>query len=353
MARSATAALLVAMLGASVARAQSDGPIELSWRAPVGCPTEADVRQEITRALGGPPPSSSKRRVRALAVVEGGTLRWSLRVATEVDGQRGSRSLEGSSCAALAEAAALIVALAFDADAVAAAQAKQGPRESAARDPGTEGDPREPNAQGGPIPAAVAPSSPVPAARIPASSTVVSRRSTVASSRQSRSFTLLTGADSGAHLGALPGPAVGFGGFVGLEVWRVRIEVLATYWLEQSASVRGGSGGDFDLFTVLSSGCFLFASGRLQLGPCLGLELGRMGARGFGVDNPGSSAIPWVAPYVGALGTLRIVGPLALRVGAGAIVPVSRPRWVLVRVGEVDQPGPVSGRGLLGLEVRW
>ena len=93
--------------------------------------------------------------------------------------------------------------------------------------------------------------------------------------------------------------------------------------------------------------------GPVELGPRAGLELGRIHAAGFGVDHPGEASVLWVALRAGASGTLAVAGPLGLRLDLGLAVPLSRPRWVLERVGPVDRPAAATARGALGLEARF
>jgi len=82
------------------------------------------VEALIHRLLGGQAKSLAARRVSARAVVTGAKGDWTLRMTTAAGKTPGQRTLHGSSCDELADAAALIVALAFDPEAVAKAGAR-------------------------------------------------------------------------------------------------------------------------------------------------------------------------------------------------------------------------------------
>jgi hypothetical protein len=154
-----------------------------------------------------------------------------------------------------------------------------------------------------------------------------------------------------ADAGALPSVAIGFGGALGLDLGPVRVELGGGYWLPQSQAVApDGAGGDFDFASGYLQGCPGWRSGRWRLGGCGGLELGWMRAQGTGVVRLGEASALWAAVRFGAVGTVLIIEPLALRLDLGALVPLSRPVWVLDNVGVVDQPGPVTARVALGIE---
>ncbi|MEJ7732636.1 MAG: hypothetical protein WKG00_25965 [Polyangiaceae bacterium] len=142
----AGALILAGTVAASAQPASTDDPIELRWSAPSACPDAAGVRAEMDRLLGGKPSAASGKRLRASAEVfasEAGG--WRLKLHTESDGAAGERSLRDDSCTALADTAALILAMAFDPEAVAA-QAERARAAGAA--PGTQppGGPAAPTA---------------------------------------------------------------------------------------------------------------------------------------------------------------------------------------------------------------
>ena len=88
-----------------------------------------------------------------------------------------------------------------------------------------------------------------------------------------------------------------------------------------------------------------------EIGPCLGFELGRLHASGFGVSNPGEGSTLWAAIDGGGVLALRLAAPLALVLRLGAAVPLLRPSFVLENVGPVFRPPAVAARGESGVEL--
>jgi hypothetical protein len=118
---------------------------------------------------------------------------------------------------------------------------------------------------------------------------------------------------------------------------------------------RPTAGGDVDLLAGLVVTCrdlALFKS-PIELGPCAGIEVGRIHAAGFGVRTPSEASQLWVAPRVGGMITwapLRLLG-LVLRLEAA--FPLDRPRFVLEEVGAVHRPSVAVGRAEAGVELRF
>src|SRR5271154_6099768 len=97
---------------ALVIDAEADEPrMALAWNAPGACPDEASVRASVAQLLTG-----SSATVAGRADVSHAGERW--QVVVTMNG--GERRLEADSCRALADATALIVAMAVDPERVAA-----------------------------------------------------------------------------------------------------------------------------------------------------------------------------------------------------------------------------------------
>lgn len=111
-------------------------------------------------------------------------------------------------------------------------------------------------------------------------------------------------------------------------------------------------GGDFDFFAFSAQACPGYELDPVEVAFCLGLEIGRMGAAGYGVDLPETRRVVWLALPFGVTGAYRIVDPLAVRLDLGAAVPFGRPRWTLTGIGEVDRPAVIAARAGLGLELQ-
>ena len=89
--------------------------LTLTWQAPAGCPAPVDVEAQVARLIGGPSRLPSGKHIDATAVVRSSSPdRWSVELATSMDGAVGRRNLAGDSCASVSSAAALILALMID-----------------------------------------------------------------------------------------------------------------------------------------------------------------------------------------------------------------------------------------------
>ncbi|NUO52845.1 MAG: hypothetical protein HOV80_28705 [Polyangiaceae bacterium] len=323
--------------------ALADDPISFTWQTPAGCPAAEAVVRESIRLLGGK--TKEGRNVAGEAVVEKTADGFRVRLTTRIDGEQGSRELDGATCTSIANAVALILALSYDPNGVVADPA--GPSEIGPSDtPGTGTTaPVEPKKQ----PPASNRTEP-PKDREPKDS---SKTSDSDSDGEGSWLGGAVAALVSADIGALPVPTVGFGGAAGLQLAWMRIELAGRYWLPQSETLEGGAGGNFEFATGELRGCPGYTWKPVTVGGCAGVELGRMAAEGFGVDRAEEASALWAAARLGGLVSVQVVGPLALRLDLGVSIPFDRPRWVLDRVGLVDQPAPVTARGETGAELRF
>jgi len=111
-ARCIAASAILTSLVAGPARAAE--PVELRWHAPPGCPSREQVLAEVTRLVAKAP----EKPLRARAIVTTDEQGFRVQIALEGSAQ-GARTLRARSCASLARATALIVALAIDPQAAA------------------------------------------------------------------------------------------------------------------------------------------------------------------------------------------------------------------------------------------
>lgn len=84
-------------------------PLDFTWTAPDTCPTQAQVVEQLSRAVDSEGKELPALTARALVQQEGSA--WRLELTTEMDGRRGTRQLEADSCDGLARAATLVLAL--------------------------------------------------------------------------------------------------------------------------------------------------------------------------------------------------------------------------------------------------
>lgn len=388
-------------LAASGVRAQSPGPrVVLRWSAPAECSSASEVVAEVDRILG-PSGARPARPVEVDAKVTGASGAYTVRVETaSADGPR-VRTLQGHTCAALADATALLIALVIDPSAVPPAPravvvpASPEPAPSGSPDAGGPSTPPAPTPAPPNAPAATAAAvasaaptasatpvasaarttraprasartarapAPARASGAPPSSEDAAARSSsrAADSRAAREGMVLAGAFrlaawAGGDAGSLPTVAPGFGADAAVVLRHVRVAAgFAAYPARERVvdSVRG-FGGRVGLVTGWGGGCGVVAPRAFELGACADLEVGSLAASGFRVSDPSEGASLWVAPRLGGLFAWFPWDSAGLRLRFGAAVPLSRPTFVLRNVGAVDRPGAVVGRMDGGFEARF
>ncbi|MDB5216346.1 MAG: putative secreted protein [Myxococcaceae bacterium] len=298
----AAAAVILCLAAPATARAA-----DLEWVAPSGCSSRESVLDAVTRALGSSS-TADVGAIRARAVVESSGRGWRVQLSTA----NGERTLAADTCEQLAEAVALILALAVE-----PARATAQPEERAA--------PPEPEKE----------------AALPASTAA-------------KASLLAIGAGQVADFGTMPSAAAGAEIFAAIRVPPLRIEVAGALWAPQRQSVVGTSaGGELMLISGVAHGCFLPVLDRFELGGCVGAGVDSMNANAFGpiVVSRGSGA--WIVLAGEARVGLSLLPWLAIHAGFGLQVPVTRPSFVIEGVGQVHRPAPLSGRQALTLEARF
>jgi hypothetical protein len=340
----AAAAVAGSLIGRP-ARGQAPVPLDLSWSAPPGCPGEGSVGGAVARLLEGSSQSGSRVRVDAVVTQRAGG--WTLTLTTTRDGAVGHRAMKADSCAAVADAAALIIALAIDPVHVV---------EPATVAAGSAPPPPPPPPPSPPaMPPIVAPAPPAPP--------------TVAAPRPPpppRARPIALGVALAGDVGSLPAPAYGIEVSAAWVLRRLRLEAYAAYWPAQTATVSlpgvfGTLSADVYLADGGVLGCYaVVATPRWRLEPCAALELGALGASGsgLGVSTPGASF--WAAARVDARATLRIADRVALVGGLGVAVPLNRQPMTETGPGAngpstvtVFETGSVAGRAVVGPELRF
>ena len=279
-------ALAAAASANGTAYAEATTQFDLQWHVPEGCPKRDAARDIIDQALGDPGAAGRSRIVVRVTITELERERWNADIWLYGAAGSGERSVAGASCAQVAQAAALIVALAI------------------AATPGSEHQ------------AATAPNTRAQSA-----------------SNERTSYTL--GAAIVADFGSLPRPQPDPGVAIelGVQSARLRAELALATWLPRSVNddALTGSGGDFNLLAGAVRGCLdvlaLPDEHALRVGPCLGVEVGTVIGRGFGLSKRQTTIAFW---GLGSLGlAVNYLGWAPLRVGGlGELgVPAHRPAW--------------------------
>lgn len=317
----------------------------LVWHAPTGCPGEPELRAQVDALLAGAPAGVGRNVTIELRVepLPGG--RWRLDAAMRGPGIEGRRSLEADRCHELAEAAALLSAIAVY-PALASGPADAPP---AAVVPAAPPAPRDPAPVMAPPPEAPAivsadssdmplkpPSTPAPAAWPP------------------QRWPLAVAVGPG--FGVLPGvsavlsASAGFGG----RGWSVALR--QTFWLPRDLPAPGDPtvGGRVWLWATGLRACGIPTLGRVELPLCAGVEAGVLTGSGTGDLQPARTVTSaWAAASAGPGLAVRVAPRLALTLGVDVLVVLAYPRLQIPGRGTVCCDARVGAIASAGLELRF
>lgn len=282
--------LLAALALAPAAASAQDLPVALTWRAPPTCP----AREVVLTRVGQLRAAQASPRLDATATVtRRPDARWRVRIETP----SGVRVLQARDCAQLAEATAVVLALALDDLAPTPVLAAARPTLPASVEQVSDVE-RPPALRPAPPPPRPAP--------------VALRAALVAG--------------VGFDARALPGGAWSAGLAAVWTLDALRVEI--------SPSVAGSVGdGAFDglRLTAMTRACVV-SGGVARLGLCAAFVGGWLRVRARDVDLAADGNAPWAA--FGASLLARLGGPrVAAVVTLDAFAPVARPRFV-VRGGD-------------------
>jgi hypothetical protein len=319
-------ALSVLLVVPRVARAEAP-PVDaaIAWSAPPECPDEAALRAEVGRLLARPLGHSGETtQVRGeVARDPGASGRYRLRLSITRAGVLKERQLDGETCAQVTDAAAVVLALAIDAEAL----------------------PTEPPSPVDPPPAALIEVAPRPAGQGRASAAPAAP-----SLRARWDVAALAGVDSV----SLPAPAAGLGLGVGLGLGADRIELRAMAWLPRRAMPGSPFGADVALYAAGLRYCRWLFRGMLDLAPCGGLEAGALvaSAVGGGIAPMSSGLGRWLDPQLGLLGVFRPTPRFSVSLAADGLASIFRDQFVILGAGDVYRPPAATFRASLGVHVR-
>lgn len=352
----ALAIVAIGMMTASPARAE----LNLRWDAPSNCPRRDEVLDRI-RALAG----SSFDRFEGLSAegrIARSNGRYWLTLSVRDGRQHRKRVITSDSCANLAGAAAIALALLLGVETNAPDTSTQSgaPGQTAPQD--REPEQAERNIRG------------TGAGRAEQESEREGKDGDRRSDERNRDRASMDGPATpdrpsarrwnvlirapilAADLGPLPDPSVGVGLGVGIgyESWRF----LLLGHLYRGQTIGAGdpgaafaAGADLERATAQLAICRGWRSAPFEIAPCLGLAVERISASGFGQGvAPKTQSAVWVAPSAGAVLHWNALKSLAWFVGVHGDLELSRPRIVIDGLGEIGQLGAVSARVATGLE---
>ena len=85
----------------------------------------------------------------------------------------------------------------------------------------------------------------------------------------------------------------------------------------------------------------------------LGAELGAMRGEGVALYDAHTGTGTWVVALAGTGVGVPVMERVQLRASVEVGVPLARPRFALESGDELYRPAAVTGRGSLGVEIRW
>jgi hypothetical protein len=240
--------------------------------------------------------------------------RWHLHVDTvdqkRSDGRsptaRGSRDIDGATCAEVVEAATLTVAVSIRSLEATSGVAAPLPRPAP--------------------PASVREAPPVP---LPNNSPEPVLRPAVA---------LALTTDAGALPSARPG--LELDGTLGRGP--LRLTLLGAWFASADAVAQDGSRGTFQLAIGAALACFAPHRGRWTPLVCGGFELGRLAGTGLDVPRPKTGATLWRAARGDAGLMAALGGNLSVVLRAGVAIPLTRPEFALDGTDIVYQPSRLA-----------
>lgn len=299
-------------LGATTAFAEDEG-LRLVWKAPAGCPSGDDVTSATLKSvdrgkmLGGT--LLAEANVEQLAPES-----WRVRLRTRRGDNAGERQIEGPTCAGVADATAVILALALV-------------------PPTTLEEPAAP--------------APTPARERPA----------VTPPRSNEPHAVAAGIAFVGNAGGLP--KLGTGGALSLAwtPWRVRVEAEGKLFIGQTDNVPGlAVSADFALKEIGGRGCFVVVRGAsFDVAPCLGMAARIMTANGRDSDalqvTGSSTTRVWATFEPGLMGRIFLTNWLAMRARVDLDIPLYQPDFRVTNQGRVFQPPRIGAEGNFGAEV--
>ena len=297
--------------------------LDLVWTAPEACPSQEWVANDVERLVGAPP---AETRVHTVAVATRTAAGWQVKLRTVTSAGTEDRVFEGESCRAVAEAAALLVALSLDpqratatASATATAPAAAAPPALAHADAHADADA---DAVAHADADAVAHADADALAHAPADAPAAA-----AASPLRPSLSLSPRLDSG----TLPLASPGLDLSLRLRRSRASLDLSATDWLPQTARLSPSPSvtAHFTLLTAAVRGCYSLtpADSPLRLSPCLAFAFDHVDASASGDLTPTGGSTWWFDVAAGGRGEWLLTRWLSLETLVEADAPLTHPAF--------------------------
>ena len=338
--------LLQAWLLAGPAAQTSNHGLSLAWDAPAGCPNIEQLRARIAEFAPGVLDDPTIAGVRVDGRIEAFPGRFEATIRVENQDGASVRRFGAADCELVADASALVIAVALAPVESASTMRERPPTQ-------TPAEPVEPAAQ--PDESQAPEPEEQPAEQSQEQGSPPALVISLGPEQGERAESPLVRVGLRAFGGAAYGPTdTGYGvlgGGLALFSNRWRVE-LAGSWSPPRVVRRGDLGGTFEGWTIAARGCFVPSWRRLEFPLCPGLEFGRVHGRGLDeLPVVREASFPWIA--LGLAQGLWFVPHerLALGVDAQLVVPLRGGAFV-VEDRQVQRLVPVGIRALVGVEVR-
>jgi hypothetical protein len=324
--------------------------VPLRWVAPLECPDEAALRERVHALVPGllerPDAARSRVDIEVRAVEAGYAASVVMR---NGDGET-RREFAAPDCETVADAAALILAVALDPVGVSV-----GLRERAASEPvPTEPTPTEPTPTEPSIPDELPVDQDLPVEQEPVElPPVIDRASDPVATKRPRNLGGGVRVLGGGGYGPTDTGYATIGGTLALLGPRWRVELGGLWAVPRVVRVDTGIGGRFDGWAVIGRGCFAPKVRRLELPACGGVELGSV--RGSGLDElpvSGQASFLWIALAVAQGLWFAPIERVGIGMQVDLAVPLNRGVFA-IETNEVQRIAAVTVRGLAGVELRW
>jgi hypothetical protein len=251
---------------------------------------------------------------------------------------RATRTFDGESCAAVAEAATIMIAIARDRASPSRSMLGREAREASAAS-GAERSRAELDAY---------------AAR---ADSVDKSRGAIEPARPSARAVNVSAAFVG-QTSALPAGALGAELALGWRGSHFAIESSLAAFLPRTATLASSpsEGADLAMTRLAVRACYFVAASALFVGPCAAPVVSWIRAHGFGADAPSDGSALDLAASLGAVALVPLGGGFALKARVGAEASLSRPRFAISSNGAggpeaiVFQVPPFGVDSALGVE---
>jgi hypothetical protein len=324
--------------------------VPLRWDAPLECPNEAALRERVDALVPGLLARPDTAQSRVEVEVEAAAERYAATVVVRNSDGETRRQFAAPDCEIVADAAALILAVALDPVGVSVGRSEPASR-TPSEPPTSEPPPSEPPPSEPPLSPAER-QLPIEADPIEPSPAIGRASDSVADERPR---------DLGVGVRVLGGGGYGptntgyatIGGTIALLGPRWRVELGGLWATPRVVRADAGFGGRFDGWAVLGRGCFAPKIRRLELPSCGGLELGSV--RGRGLDElpiSDRASFLWIALAVAQGLWFAPIERVGIGLQLDLAVPLNRGGFT-IETTEVQRIAAVTVRGLAGVELRW